>query len=150
MKLIVFIAYLLCFTSILFIQVQFFGRGNLAGIDIKAQKRDQSKFYGELLEKRRTDAEKAQEKVRLKKVKRKEEKQLWDDRHWSEKEVAEMTERDWRIFREDYNITIKGNHTAGIKCINNNNIAFCCLQVEKYQIPYEIGRNLEFRRNFLR
>ncbi|XP_019878147.2 probable ATP-dependent RNA helicase DDX23 [Aethina tumida] len=89
-------------------QVQFFGRGNLAGIDIKAQKRDQSKFYGELLEKRRTDAEKAQEKVRLKKVRRKEEKQLWDDRHWSEKDVPEMTERDWRIFREDYNITIKG------------------------------------------
>lgn len=89
-------------------QVQFFGRGNLAGIDIKAQKRDQSKFYGELLEKRRTEAEKAQEKVRLKKVKRKEEKQLWDDRHWSEKEKEEMTERDWRIFREDYNITIKG------------------------------------------
>lgn len=53
-------------------QVQFFGRGNLAGIDIKAQKRDQSKFYGELLEKRRTEAEKAQEKVRLKKVRRKE------------------------------------------------------------------------------
>lgn len=89
-------------------QVQFFGRGNLAGIDIKAQKRDQSKFYGELLEKRRTEAEKAQEKVRLKKVRRKEEKQLWDDRHWSEKDVDEMTERDWRIFREDYNITIKG------------------------------------------
>ncbi|KAJ8956799.1 hypothetical protein NQ318_014213 [Aromia moschata] len=90
------------------IRVQFFGRGNLAGIDIKAQKKDQSKFYGELLEKRRTDAEKAQEKVRLKKVRRREEKQLWDDRHWSEKQISEMTERDWRIFREDYNITIKG------------------------------------------
>lgn len=94
--------------NVYFFQVQFFGRGNLAGIDIKAQKRDQSKFYGELLEKRRTEAEKAQEKVRLKKVRRKEEKQQWDDRHWSEKDVQEMTERDWRIFREDYNITIKG------------------------------------------
>ncbi|EEB18879.1 pre-mRNA-splicing ATP-dependent RNA helicase prp28, putative [Pediculus humanus corporis] len=89
-------------------QVQFFGRGNIAGIDIKAQKRDQSKFYGELLEKRRTDAEKEQEKVRLKKLRKKEEKQKWDDRHWSEKALDEMTERDWRIFREDYNITIKG------------------------------------------
>ncbi|CAB0003615.1 unnamed protein product [Nesidiocoris tenuis] len=89
-------------------QVQFFGRGNIAGIDIKAQKRDQSKFYGDLLEKRRTEAEKEQEKVRLKKVKKKEDKQKWDDRHWSEKDLDEMTERDWRIFREDYNITIKG------------------------------------------
>ena len=39
-------------------EVQFFGRGHVAGIDIKQQKRDQSKFYGELLEKRRTDDEK--------------------------------------------------------------------------------------------
>ncbi|SPP78997.1 probable ATP-dependent RNA helicase DDX23 [Drosophila guanche] len=88
--------------------VQFFGRGNVAGIDIKEQKRTQSQFYGDLLEKRRTEAEKEQEKVRLKKMKRKEDKQKWDDRHWSEKENDEMTERDWRIFREDYNITIKG------------------------------------------
>lgn len=89
-------------------QVQFFGRGHVAGIDIKAQKRDQSKFYGELLEKRRTEAEKEQEKVRLKKMKKREDKQKWDDRHWTEKNFDEMTERDWRIFREDYNITIKG------------------------------------------
>uniref|UniRef100_A0A1I8PDY2 Probable ATP-dependent RNA helicase DDX23 n=1 Tax=Stomoxys calcitrans TaxID=35570 RepID=A0A1I8PDY2_STOCA len=88
--------------------VQFYGRGNVAGIDIKEQKRTQSQFYGDLLEKRRTEAEKEQEKVRLIKVKRKEEKQKWDDRHWSEKDNDEMTERDWRIFREDYNITIKG------------------------------------------
>lgn len=44
----------------------------------------------------------------MKKLKKKEEKQKWDDRHWSEKLKDEMTERDWRIFREDYNITIKG------------------------------------------
>jgi len=42
-------------------QVQFYGRGHVAGIDIKAQKKDQTKFYGDLLEKRRTDAEKEQE-----------------------------------------------------------------------------------------
>ncbi|CAG0893505.1 unnamed protein product [Darwinula stevensoni] len=89
-------------------EVQFFGRGHIAGIDIKQQKRDQSKFYGDLLEKRRTQAEKDQEAIRLKKVKTKEDKQKWDDRHWSEKALDEMTERDWRIFREDYNITIKG------------------------------------------
>lgn len=88
--------------------VQFFGRGNIAGIDVKEQRKQQTHFYGDLLEKRRTEAEKEQEKVRLKKVKRKEDKQKWDDRHWSEKELDEMTERDWRIFREDYNIMIKG------------------------------------------
>ncbi|KAK0085236.1 hypothetical protein PV325_005526 [Microctonus aethiopoides] len=89
-------------------QVQFFGRGNLTSIDIEAEKRDQSEFYSDqLLKKRRTETEKEQEKMRLKKVKRKEEKQKWDDRHWSEKASNEMTERDWQIFREDYNIAIK-------------------------------------------
>jgi ATP-dependent RNA helicase DDX23/PRP28 len=61
-----------------------------------------------MLNKRRTDTEKAQDKVRLKKERRREDKQKWDDRHWQEKKVEEMTERDWRIFREDYSITIKG------------------------------------------
>lgn len=41
-------------------------------------------------------------------MKKREDKQKWDDRHWTEKNFDEMTERDWRIFREDYNITIKG------------------------------------------
>lgn len=88
--------------------IQFFGRGHLGGIDTREQKKEQSKFYGELLEKRRSDAEKRQEENRLKKVKRREDKQLWDDRHWTQKALSEMTERDWRIFREDFNITIKG------------------------------------------
>ena len=28
--------------------------------------------------------------------------------HWSHKNVRQMTERDWRIFREDHDIIIKG------------------------------------------
>ena len=47
------------------------------------------------------------EKERVKKMKKKEAKQKWDDRHWTEKELEGMQERDWRIFREDYNISIK-------------------------------------------
>ncbi|PHT24528.1 Pre-mRNA-splicing ATP-dependent RNA helicase prp28 [Capsicum baccatum] len=31
------------------------------------------------------------------------------DRHWSDKKLEEMTERDWRIFREDHNISYKGS-----------------------------------------
>lgn len=34
--------------------------------------------------------------------------QRWDDRHWSDKELEAMLDRDWRIFREDFNITTKG------------------------------------------
>lgn len=47
-------------------------------------------------------------RLRLKKVRKKEAKQRWDDRHWSQKKLEEMTDRDWRIFREDYSITTKG------------------------------------------
>uniref|UniRef100_A0A9J8BEZ7 Probable ATP-dependent RNA helicase DDX23 n=1 Tax=Cyprinus carpio carpio TaxID=630221 RepID=A0A9J8BEZ7_CYPCA len=89
-------------------QVQLYGRGFIAGIDLKQQKRDQSRFYGDLMEKRRTLEEKEQEELRLKKVRKKEAKQRWDDRHWSQKKMEEMTDRDWRIFREDYSITTKG------------------------------------------
>lgn len=88
--------------------VQLYGRGFIAGIDLKQQKRDQSHFYGDLMENRRTLEEKEQEEVRLKKVRKKEAKQRWDDRHWSQKKLEEMTDRDWRIFREDYSITTKG------------------------------------------
>ncbi|KAL9678530.1 hypothetical protein QQ045_016374 [Rhodiola kirilowii] len=31
------------------------------------------------------------------------------DRHWSQKKLDEMTDRDWRIFREDFNISYKGS-----------------------------------------
>ena len=31
-----------------------------------------------------------------------------DERHWSEKSLDEMRERDWRIFREDFSIAARG------------------------------------------
>ncbi|OQU83862.1 hypothetical protein SORBI_3005G191200 [Sorghum bicolor] len=31
------------------------------------------------------------------------------DRHWSDKALEEMTERDWRIFREDFSISYQGS-----------------------------------------
>lgn len=38
----------------------------------------------------------------------KEKKAAFDDRHWSEKPLSEMKDRDWRILKEDYNISTKG------------------------------------------
>ncbi|KAK9458064.1 P-loop containing nucleoside triphosphate hydrolase protein [Dipodascopsis uninucleata] len=32
----------------------------------------------------------------------------WDNMHWSEKPLDKMRERDWRIFKEDFNISTKG------------------------------------------
>ncbi|KAI9351733.1 P-loop containing nucleoside triphosphate hydrolase protein, partial [Zopfochytrium polystomum] len=88
--------------------VQLFGRGHIAGIDIKEQKRKRSEFYEQLLRDRRTEEEK--DRVReLDEIERgKEKKSAWDDRHWSEKPLSEMKERDWRIFKEDFNISTKG------------------------------------------
>ena len=71
----------------------------MAGIDIKSQKKEQETFYKALMEDRRSAQEKEQEKTRLKKVAKKESKQAFDDRHWTEKELDGMQERDWRIFR---------------------------------------------------
>ncbi|CAB5196814.1 putative ATP-dependent RNA helicase DDX23 [Rhizophagus irregularis] len=87
---------------------QMFGRGHFAGIDIKEQKRDRAQFYNQLLEERRTLDQKDRAEERLEIDRRKELKTMWDDRHWSEKPLTEMKERDWRIFKEDFNITTKG------------------------------------------
>ena len=39
---------------------------------------------------------------------RKAEKAGFDDRHWTEKPLDDMKERDWRIFREDFSISARG------------------------------------------
>ncbi|GAA5873744.1 hypothetical protein JCM8547_005937 [Rhodosporidiobolus lusitaniae] len=36
--------------------------------------------------------------------------QVGGEKHWSEKKVEEMSVRDWRIFREDFNISARGGH----------------------------------------
>lgn len=91
-------------------QIQFFGRGHIGGIDIKQQKKEIGRFYVKLLEDRRSEPQKAQEEKRLFGLARREAKQKWDDRHWSEKALDQMTERDWRIFREDFSISTKGGN----------------------------------------
>ncbi|KAI1731787.1 DEAD/DEAH box helicase domain-containing protein [Ditylenchus destructor] len=93
-------------------EVQFFGRGSIAGVDVNTQKKQKSEFYQDIMEQRRTQEEKTQEKSRLESVKKREKKELWDCRHWSQKTLEEMQDRDWRIFREDFNIQAKGGRVA--------------------------------------
>eukprot|EP01090_Pellita_catalonica_P019502 TRINITY_DN6668_c0_g1_i1.p1 TRINITY_DN6668_c0_g1~~TRINITY_DN6668_c0_g1_i1.p1 ORF type:complete len:593 (+),score=126.03 TRINITY_DN6668_c0_g1_i1:43-1821(+) len=73
-----------------------FGRGFIAGMDQKEQLRS--------MEKSRDPAKKSS------RHKRKLDYYLGNDtgKHWSEKTLAEMTSRDWRIFREDKSITTRG------------------------------------------
>lgn len=37
-------------------------------------------------------------------------KSEWDDVHWTKKPLDKMRERDWRIFKEDFNILTKGGN----------------------------------------
>ena len=64
---------------------------------------------------------------RLLKEKNVEKKRAHDDRHWTKKTLTEMTERDWRIFREDFNISTKGNFEMMRIIIRNTTIAISCL-----------------------
>ena len=49
--------------------------------------------------------------IRAKRVR--DETDLSEAAHWSSKEKHEMTSRDWRIFKEDYHISVKGG-----SCVN--------------------------------
>ena len=105
-------------------QIQFFGRGALAGMDgkclfpkdsnqnvyflVNSQRKKNAEFYNGLLEQRRTEEEQEKEDSRVDNLVKKEKREAWDDRHWTQKTIDEMRPRDWRIFREDFNIAIKG------------------------------------------
>ncbi|CAM9545263.1 unnamed protein product, partial [Ectocarpus fasciculatus] len=109
-----------------------FGRGYLAGIDMREQRKD-SAFLTALMEKRqeeqrraeaadhslsaqdKADRERAREQqmAEVEAFSLAEADGMGDDpvlkgAHWSEKPLAEMAERDWRIFREDFDIRVKG------------------------------------------
>lgn len=68
-------------------------------------------------------------------VKKKEKKEAFDNRHWTQKTLAQMTERDWRIFREDFNISIKGGRVP--KPLRNWEEA--SLPPEVYNVILKIG-----------
>lgn len=63
-------------------RVTLFGRGRLAGFDADVENKPSGKKARGAL----------------------------DERHWSEKSLGEMRDRDWRIFREDFSISARGGH----------------------------------------
>jgi ATP-dependent RNA helicase DDX23/PRP28 len=87
----------------------FFGRGRLAGFgdeaaDVVAKK------YAAALEDRDHEAgsARAKEILEMERKRRDEGGRTSIDKHWSEKKLDHMRERDWRIFKEDFNISTKG------------------------------------------
>jgi ATP-dependent RNA helicase DDX23/PRP28 len=71
-----------------------FGRGHIAGMDDYQSSGS-----------RRTDLE---SNLADPIERRKAQKSGTDERHWSDKPLTEMKERDWRIFREDFSIAARG------------------------------------------
>ncbi|KAJ6677513.1 hypothetical protein OIU74_024082 [Salix koriyanagi] len=93
-----------------------FGRGFRDGMDRREQKKLAARNEKDLRDELRKEegVEKNPEEAAALKLKE-EAADRYDtfdmrvDRHWSEKRLEEMTERDWRIFREDFNISCKGS-----------------------------------------
>ncbi|KAG2327856.1 hypothetical protein Bca52824_010584 [Brassica carinata] len=93
-----------------------FGRGFRAGMDRREQKKQAAKHERETRDEiRKKDGvverpeEAAAQKVREEAADAYDSFDMRVDRHWSDKRLEEMSERDWRIFREDFNISYKGS-----------------------------------------
>ncbi|MES1922423.1 hypothetical protein MHBO_003934, partial [Bonamia ostreae] len=90
-----------------------FGRGFVAGVDREAQKTRNSAFL-EMLRKHKAREprrmariiERKEERIRRLKEKRLARKSA--HHLWKHKKLEDMTDRDWRIFREDFGISTRG------------------------------------------
>mmetsp|Transcript_27138 Transcript_27138/g.76568 ORF Transcript_27138/g.76568 Transcript_27138/m.76568 type:complete len:683 (+) Transcript_27138:506-2554(+) len=92
-----------------------FGRGMRAGADRREQKKAAAEHERELLSKMRdgkemTAEELKREKAALDRASKYDKNDMRTDTHWSTKALTDMTERDWRIFREDFNIAYRGSN----------------------------------------
>ncbi|KAK2741233.1 mRNA splicing protein prp28 [Myotisia sp. PD_48] len=87
----------------------FFGRGRLAGFADEVAA-DHMKRYARALEDQDQEAGsmRAREILEMERRRKEESGRNIIDAHWSEKKLEHMRERDWRIFKEDFNISTKG------------------------------------------
>ena len=86
-----------------------FGRGKLGGYADDAND-TMAKAYARAIEERDPEAGRARatEMLEMERRRREEGGRAGLDKHWSEKKLEQMRERDWRIFKEDFNIATKG------------------------------------------
>ena len=90
-------------------EAHFFGRGRLAGFGDDVAN-DLARKYADALVSRdqESGSRRAQEMMEMERRRREESTRNQLDKHWSEKRLDLMRERDWRIFKEDFNIATKG------------------------------------------
>jgi len=65
-----------------------------------------------------------------------------DERHWSEKPLNEMKDRDWRIFREDFSIA-----TRGRPLLDSGTILRRCSQVDLFLTHFAHGPSRTFHKS---
>lgn len=90
-------------------EANFFGRGRLGGFAEEAGEGGVEK-YAKALEERDAEAgsTRALEIMEMERRRRQDGGRNALEKHWSEKRLEHMRERDWRIFKEDFNISTKG------------------------------------------
>jgi len=90
-------------------EANFFGRGRLGGMAEEIVDGGIAK-YAAALEEREGEAgrRRAAEMLEMERRRKEESSRNLIDKHWSEKPLTAMRERDWRIFKEDFNIATKG------------------------------------------
>ncbi|CAI7564937.1 unnamed protein product [Penicillium pancosmium] len=90
-------------------EANFFGRGRLAGFGEDVAD-DVARKYADALVTRdqESGSMRAKEILEMERRRREEGSRNQIDKHWSEKKLEHMRERDWRIFKEDFNIATKG------------------------------------------
>jgi ATP-dependent RNA helicase DDX23/PRP28 len=84
-------------------------RGKLGGFDDSTREQNLLKYAKQLEERdREHGAERARELLEMEKKRKEGSRRYAIDLHWSQKKLEDMRERDWRIFKEDFNIATKG------------------------------------------
>ena len=89
--------------------ISLFGRGKLGGF-ADDESDGVARAYARAVQERDREAgaDRAREILDMERRRREEGARMGIDKHWSEKRLDQMRERDWRIFKEDFNIATKG------------------------------------------
>ncbi|KAK7550660.1 pre-mRNA-splicing ATP-dependent RNA helicase prp28 [Phyllosticta citricarpa] len=87
----------------------FFGRGRLGGFSDDVVDSATKRYTQALMERdKEAGSARAAEILEMERRRKEENGRAALEMHWSEKRLDQMRERDWRIFKEDFNISTKG------------------------------------------
>ncbi|KAJ5804752.1 uncharacterized protein N7518_001055 [Penicillium psychrosexuale] len=90
-------------------EANFFGRGRLAGFGDDVADEVARKYADALVSRdHEAGSARAKQMLEMERRRREDSTRTQIDKHWSEKRLDLMRERDWRIFKEDFNIATKG------------------------------------------